>query len=91
MEGTRHDLEADGEPRPRTHDEVGVDREDAPRADRGDLREAPPALAGGAAPLDRVARGHARIEDHIRRSREDRDRDLDDGPDRSFDPTDPKR
>jgi hypothetical protein len=26
-----------------------------------------------------------------RRSREDRDRDLDDGPDRSFDPTDPKR
>lgn len=40
-------------------------------------------------PIDLTEAFNREVEN--RRSREDRDRDLDDGPDRSFDPTDPKR
>ena len=40
-------------------------------------------------PIDLTEEFNREVEN--RRSREDRDRDLDDGPDRSFDPTDPKR
>jgi hypothetical protein len=40
-------------------------------------------------PIDLVEAFNREVEN--RRSREDRDRDLDDGPDRSFDPDDPKR
>jgi len=40
-------------------------------------------------PIDLTEEFNREVEN--RRSREDRERDLDDGPDRTFDPTDPKR
>jgi hypothetical protein len=55
----------------------------APRPYRADFEKAV------RPPIDLTEEFNREVEN--RRSREDRDRDLDDGPDRSFDPTDPKR
>jgi hypothetical protein len=55
----------------------------APRPYRTDFEKA------ARPPIDLTEAFNREVEN--RRRREDRDRDLDDGPDRSFDPTDPKR
>jgi hypothetical protein len=54
----------------------------APQSHREDFEKA------AKPPLDLTEEFNREVEN--RRSREDRDRDLDDGPDRSFDPSDPK-
>jgi hypothetical protein len=65
------------------HPEPPREPDPAPLPVRKDFEKA------GRPPIDLTEEFNREVEN--RRSREDRDRDLDDGPDRSFDPTDPKR